>query len=367
MTKLESNQHQNTTSASLSLQSLDTLGFSEHFAGQAAQYGIGQPYRVTEDFGLRFVVCGEAQGKLQHFNLTFARKSDRAPIIGDWILGIPTNTGEVEFIDILERTSCFQRSNGEDRVQPLAANVDKLFIVTSCTDEFNLSRLERFLLLARANRIAPVLVLNKADLAPDINTYLAQFAELGSGIAVCVLSTFTEQGVTQLHDMIARHETCVFVGSSGVGKSSIVNALTGSHRQLTLGVSSKGARGSHTTTSRSLFMLPGHGVIIDTPGIRSVGVAASADSLSDAFEDVAHLMTQCAFRNCRHNGEAGCAVAQAVDDGRLTLRRLNSYKKLQREAEFFEDKTAAIRRQRDEGKQRAARRGSRERFERDPK
>ena len=346
---------------------LRKLGFNDHFAERASRYGIGQPYRVTEDFGLRFVVSGDAGGQLRPFNLTFARKSDRAPIIGDWILGTPTETGEVEFIDILERSSCFQRSTGEDRVQLLAANVDKLFIVTSCTEEFNLSRLERYLLLARANRIAPVLVLNKADLAMDPNTYLEQIAELGPNIPVCVLSTFGEPGVTQLKLMIAEDETCVFVGSSGVGKSSIVNALTDSHRQLTLGVSAKGARGSHTTTSRSLFVLPEHGVIIDTPGIRSVGVSANADSLSDAFEDIAHLMSQCAYRNCGHNGEAGCAVTQAVDEGRLTLRRLNSYKKLQREAEFFEDKQAAMRRQRDEAKQRAARRGSRERFERDPK
>lgn len=349
--------------------SLRKLGFNDYFAEQAARYGIGQPYRVTEDFGLRFVVSGDGGGQLQPFNLTFARKSDRAPIIGDWILGTPTATGEVEFIDILERTSCFQRSTGEDRVQQLAANVDKLFIVTSCTDEFNLSRLERYLLLARANRIAPVLVLNKADLAMDPNAYLAQIAELGPEIPVCMLSTFNEPGVTQLKLMIEEDETCVFVGSSGVGKSSIVNALTGSHRQLTLGVSAKGARGSHTTTSRSLFVLPEHGVIIDTPGIRSVGVgvSADADSLSDAFEDIAHLMSQCAFRNCGHNGEAGCAVTQAVDEGRLTLRRLDSYKKLRREAEFFEDKQAAMRRQRDEARQRAARRGSRARFERDPK
>jgi len=140
--------------------SLRKLGFNDYFAEQAARYGIGQPYRVTEDFGLRFVVSGDVSGELQPFHLTFARKSERAPIIGDWILGTPTQTGEVEFIDILERASCFQRSTGEDRVQLLAANVDKLFIVTSCTDEFNLSRLERYLLLARANRIAQVLVLN---------------------------------------------------------------------------------------------------------------------------------------------------------------------------------------------------------------
>jgi ribosome biogenesis GTPase len=346
---------------------LKKLGFNEHFSLQVAPYGIGQPYRVTEDFGLRFVVSGDAQGRLQQFNLTFARKSEQVPIIGDWVLGILNATGEVEFIDILQRANCFQRSTDDGRVQALAANIDKLFIVTSCTEEFNLSRLERYLLLARANRIAPTVVLNKADLVDDKSAYLEQLAELGSDIPVCMLSTVNEPSVTRLKDLIAKDETCVFVGSSGVGKSSIVNALTGSHQQLTLGVSTKGARGSHTTTSRSLFVLPERGVIIDTPGIRSVGVTASADSLSDTFEDVTLLMSQCAFQNCGHNGERGCAIAQALDDGRLTLRRLNSFRKLQREAKFFDDKNTALRQQRNEAKQRAARRGSRERFEREPR
>ncbi len=215
--------------------SLKQLGFNDKFAERAAQYGIGQPYRITEDFGLRFVVSGEGSGQpqgqpqlqpqLQRFDLIFARKNERAPIIGDWILGIPTQNGAVEFVDILERATCFQRGNGEDRVQALAANIDKLFIVTSCTDEFNLSRLERYLLLAHANRLTLVIVLNKADLVEEKGRYVDQIAELGAGIALCVLSTFSESGVTQLKHMMMEGETCVFVGSSGVGKSSIVNAL----------------------------------------------------------------------------------------------------------------------------------------------
>lgn len=347
--------------------SLKQLGFKSHFATQAAQYGIGQPYRVTEDFGLRFVVTGEVQGQLQPFDLVFARKPQSPPIIGDWILAQPAAPGAVELIDILERSSCFQRSTDDNGVQALAANIDKLFVVTSCTDEFNLSRLERFLLLAHANHIAPVIVLNKADLVADPTSYLAQIAELGRDLPYCVLSTLSQEGIPQLEALLTEGDTGVFVGSSGVGKSSIVNTLIGKQRQATLGVSANGARGSHTTTSRSLFVLPGQGVIVDTPGIRSVGVTANAESLNDAFEDIAHWMTLCKFRNCGHEGEVGCAVIQAIADGHLTPRRLNSFRKLQREAEFFENKHAVLRRQRDEGKQRAARRISRERFERDPK
>jgi len=352
---------------SILFSSLKQLGFNRHFATEAERYGIGQPYRVTEDFGLRFVVAGETHGQISQFNLHFARKPTQAPIIGDWIVGLPMPDGNVEFVDILPRQNCFQRSNQGEAIQPLAANLDRLFIVTSCTSEFNLSRLERYLLLARANHIEPVIVLNKIDLVADPADHLAQIAELGRELAVCLVSTVSAVGMMQLKTLISEGSSCVFVGSSGVGKSSLVNALLGFDQQYTLAVSAKGARGAHTTTSRSLYGLVDHGVIIDTPGIRSVGVSADASHLHDTFDDIAQLMAQCAFRNCHHNGEAGCAIAVALETGKLSQRRLDSYRKLQREAAFFDDKAQVQRRLRNEGKQRAARRISRERFERNPK
>ncbi|MFP3801315.1 ribosome small subunit-dependent GTPase A [Paraburkholderia sp. SIMBA_027] len=341
------------------------LGFNDFFDGQLPKYGIGHPYRIAEDYGRRFTVIGVTDDGVREFDLVFSRDCTRAPIVGDWIVALPVDGRTVEYIDTLERKSCFSRATQNGELQALAANVDRLFVVTTCTSEFNLSRLERYLVLAKASNVEPVVVLNKVDLVAGDNVYAQEIAsELGSGVAVCSTSTVFDDGMEQLRAMIGPGETCVFVGSSGVGKSSIVNELTDTDRQKTLGVSAKGARGSHTTTSRSLFRLPGGGLVIDTPGIRSVGVAAQGDELNDTFEDIASLQSQCAFRDCRHEEEAGCAVMLAVDEGRLSMRRLNSYKKLQREITFFEDPDAARRQQRSDRRKMAANRISREKLER---
>lgn len=346
---------------------LKTLGFTPTLAAHAAAFDSRTAYRITEDFGRRFIVAGEHDGRLGEFHLEFSHRVTELPIIGDWIVGNAPTGNAVEYVDTLRRTSCFQRANEGGAVQPVAANIDRLFIVTSCTDEFNLSRLERYLLLASATGIKPTIVLNKVDLAHDLEHYVAQIAELGSNVSLLMVSTLASSGVAQLRREIADGMTCAFVGSSGVGKSSLVNALTGEVQQRTLGVSANGARGSHTTTSRSLFLLEGGGAIIDTPGIRSVGVSASAEHLSDAFDDITSLMSACVFRNCSHNGEAGCALAEAVAQGRLTPRRLASFQKLQREVRYVEDPDEMRREQRRMSRKRAAQRNNREKFERSGK
>ncbi|HEY8548817.1 MAG TPA: ribosome small subunit-dependent GTPase A [Vicinamibacterales bacterium] len=268
------------------------------------------------------------RGRLRHQ----AGGRDAFPAVGDWVALSPGDGVREAVIEaVLPRRSRFSRKVAGDLTQEqvLAANIDTVFLVSGLDHDFNLRRIERYLATALDGGARPVILLNKADLVPDPAAFVAQAETVASGAPVYAVSSRTGQGIECLRQFLGVGQTCAFLGSSGVGKSTLINALLGTPRQRTADVREKDSRGRHTTTHRELLMLPGGGLLIDTPGMRELQLWEGR--LDDAFADIAALAPGCHFRDCRHEQEPRCAVRQAVDEGRLAADRLESFRRLQRE------------------------------------
>jgi ribosome biogenesis GTPase / thiamine phosphate phosphatase len=251
---------------------------------------------------------------------------------------------------VLPRRSAFVRSAADATrrtagnlvdEQVLAANVDVAFLVAGLDHDFNLRRLERYLAVAWSSGVRPVIVLNKADVALDLDDRLLAVESVAPAVPIVVLSALTGDHLTDLGPYLTPGQTAVVLGSSGVGKSTLVNALLGEQRQATASVREDDSRGRHTTTHRELFELPGGALLIDTPGIRALEVAGADVGVDTAFDDIADLALGCRFSDCRHEGEPGCAVRAALEDGRLSADRLASHRKLERELAHAERKVDA--------------------------
>ena len=253
--------------------------------------------------------------------------------IGDWLLldpDLPTAR------HMLERFSLFKRRvPGTGRaVQLIAANVDTVFIVTSCNQDFNVARLERYLTLARQAEVTPVLVLTKPDLAEDPEGYVEQAQALDRSIVVELVNAKTLEGAERLLPWCGPGQTVVFVGSSGVGKSTLVKTLTGQQQIATQGIREDDAKGRHTTSSRELYQLSSGAWLVDTPGMRELSLADVKDGLDRVFADLTELSTQCRFKDCAHEAEPGCAVKHAVARGDVDAPRVERWKKLVSEDAF---------------------------------
>ncbi|WP_039016962.1 ribosome small subunit-dependent GTPase A [Halocynthiibacter namhaensis] len=250
--------------------------------------------------------------------------------VGDWVLARSDN--RVEHV-LNRKTLLSRRAAGHDaRSQLIAANVDVLFITTSCNADFNAARLERYLVMACGAGCTPVVVLTKADLE-DPAPYVAQALELQPGLAVIALNAKDPSAAAQLMDHWKIGETAALLGSSGVGKSTLTNALTGVEDggPLTAAIREDDAKGRHTTTTRNLYPALDGRWIIDTPGMRELQLLDAQDGLSAVFSDLEDLSTQCKFRNCAHSGEPGCAIGAAIKAGDFTADRLHRWQKLAQE------------------------------------
>lgn len=250
--------------------------------------------------------------------------------VGDWIL-VETSTGRLR--RVLDRQSVITRlAAGEPRrVQAIAANVDTAFVVTSCNDDFNLSRLERYLAVVLDAGVVPVIVLTKADLCPDPEPYLAAAMGIAGRHAVVALDATAADATVALGDWLGTGQTVVFIGSSGVGKSTLANTLAGRSLLATAPIREDDARGRHTTTSRQLVRMPGDAWLIDVPGMRELKIGAVQAGLQGAFEDLESLAESCRFRDCGHEQDVGCAIRRALAEGNIDQRRLSSFLKLRRE------------------------------------
>jgi ribosome biogenesis GTPase / thiamine phosphate phosphatase len=284
---------------------------------------------------------GERDGRLAGRLRASIAVASELPATGDWVLVDPPDdsAGPVRIVEVLPRSGTFSRSSRDGGhgtpsahdEQVVAANVDAVFLVSGLDNDLNPRRLERYLALAWTSGADPVVVLNKSDLATDLNAAVRAVEKVARSVPVVVVSALELLGLDELRPWLRPGATVALLGSSGVGKSSLANALLGEERQATATVRADDSRGRHTTTRRELIRLPGGALLLDTPGMRAIELWDDGSGIEAAFDDIAALASGCRFSDCRHEREPGCAVLAAVAAGDLAAERLTSHRKLTRE------------------------------------
>ncbi|MBE0476030.1 MAG: ribosome small subunit-dependent GTPase A [Coriobacteriia bacterium] len=328
---------------------LESLGFTERWRALIAPHaeaGLVPGRVVRADRGS--VLVGTEDGIVRaepspRLVRAAASPAD-LPVAGDWVALDPAPTHEAAFVEaVLERSSAFTRGDpGKATLtQVVAANVDTVFVVQSLAEEPRARRIERELAMAWESGAVPVLVLNKADLSPDPAAALASAEEVAPGVDVHLTSAETALGVESLLAYTEGHRTVALIGPSGVGKSTLINALAGSDIQAVREVRLSDGKGRHTTVARELVPLPTGGVLIDTPGMRALALTESEEGIEAAFPEITALTARCRFGDCSHETEPGCAVLAAVEDGELAEERLASWRKLRAESRFAARKADA--------------------------
>jgi len=277
----------------------------------------------------------EVSGRFRHQT----RQTSDYPVVGDWVaMGMAPDGNRAVIQAVLPRRTKFSRNAAGDATeeQMLAANIDLVFIVESLAQSLNTRRIERYLALAWESGAQPVVLLTKSDLCEHLQTEVTRGVAAAGGVPVHAVCSLTGQGMDAVLPHLGVGCTAVLLGPSGVGKSTLVNHLAGEEVQWVLPVRETDQKGRHTTTHRELIPLPRGGFIIDTPGLRELQLWDAAEGVSESFADIEELARQCRFTNCLHDEEPGCAVTRAIGDGNLDGARLESFRKLAREAEHFE-------------------------------
>ncbi len=295
----------------------------------------GIPARITAVHKERYeIVCDRGMTHARLKTKEYFVDTQNFPTAGDFVLINYIENGDSQIIATLPRKTCFSRREPGPipRDQAVAANFDYVFIMQSLNLDFNPKRLERYLTLAWQSGATPVILLTKADLVEDYWDYLTQVERVATGVNTHVVSAHTGYGLNRLNAYLQPGKTVVFLGSSGVGKSSLVNALAGTEIMAVNGIREDDSKGRHTTTHRQLIRLHTGVMIIDTPGMRELGMWEVSEGLADAFTDVEQFIGKCRFSDCCHETEPGCAIRAAIEAGELELSRWESYRKLKEEA-----------------------------------
>ncbi len=310
-------------------------------------YAPGRIIRVDRELFIVGAEHAEIQARLSG-KLRAEDSPTNHPVVGDWVAWSGDNGGTNLIQALLPRKSVLVRKQPGSRIrqQAIVANVDTAFLVMGLDQDFNLRRMERLLTMTYESGAVPVIVLTKADLAYDARAQEAAVESVAPGVPILVVSAHSGQGLVQLKPYLSGNRTVVFIGSSGVGKSTLINRLFGSEIVATAEVRASDGRGRHTTTHRQMFRHPSGALLIDNPGIRELQLWCSEDTLQISFEDIDEIAKGCRFRDCSHTSEPNCAVLAAVNDGLLAAERLESFHKLGRELRYLAIKL-------DEGAQRA--------------
>ena len=290
-------------------------------------------YRLVSSHGEKW---GEISGR---FHYDVQAKSEY-PAVGDFVMVDWNKSGGNAVIrHVLPRKSCFIRKAAgvKNEEQVVAANIDTVFLCMSLNNDFNLRRLERYVSIAWNSGAVPVVVLTKADLCEDLDSKLIEVSSIAAGVDVLVTNTINQDGYEEIYPYLTEGKTIAFIGSSGVGKSTLINCLLGEKHLDTNGLRNDD-KGRHTTTHRELILLPSGGMVIDTPGMRELGMWDAANGIDQTFADIEMLAQKCRFRDCTHSGnETGCAVQEAVECGELSIDRFRSWQKLMNENRYAED------------------------------
>ena len=321
---------------------LEKYGFDESFY----QCYEGMPARVTAVHRERYkLICemGECYGRLK--TKEYYVDTEDFPTAGDFVNINYNPSGDSMIVKTLPRRTVFMRKdpNPNKAEQAVAANFDYVFIMQSLNHDFNVKRLERYLTLAWQSGANPVIVLTKSDLSEDVSERIKTAELYAMGAPVYAVSAHTGYGLDELEKYLVPKKTIVFLGSSGVGKSSLVNKLAGEEIMTTNGIREDDSKGRHTTTHRELIMLNCGAMIIDTPGMRSLGMWDVTDGIGSAFSDVEQFLGKCKFSDCRHESEPGCAIKAAIESGELNRERWDSYLALKKEARYSDDKDGFLR------------------------
>ncbi len=314
-------------------------GLTERFLNLAREYnGLTIARVVSQEKGMYRIMCEQGEisavisGKLR-FN---AKSASDLPAVGDFVMAEVGTSAIIHYL--LTRKSCVVRKAAGDKrtEQIVAANVGTLFICMSLNRDYNLRRLERYLAIGWDSGAVPVIVLTKTDLTDDLEQRRAEIEKIAPGVEILFTSALEKGSSRQLMSYVTQGKTAAFIGSSGVGKSTLINRLIGKEYLVTNEIRNDD-KGRHTTTHRELILIPGGGAVIDTPGMRELGMWEPGNGVEYAFSEIDALAAQCKFKNCTHTNEAGCAVREALDNGELTEERFRSYRKLKAEMKYAAD------------------------------
>ena len=322
---------------------LDALGWQPFFADQLSANADLHPARIVVEHRSNYRIRdehGESSARLAGRLRHQAEHRGDLPAVGDWVLvDRPEHDGEAIIHAVLNRKTKFSRkAAGVETVEQIvAANIDYVWIVSSLDRDFSVRRIERYMTLVWESGAAPIIVLTKADLCPSVDQHLAELDAIAIGTPIHVTSSLTHDGVSELYGYFHANATIALLGSSGVGKSTLINLLVGEDQQATADVRGDG-KGRHTTTTRQLIVRPDGGVIIDTPGMREIQLWDVAEGLQATFRDIDDIAHQCRYANCSHQHEPDCAVQAAVQQGDIDAARLESFQKLQKELAYLERK-----------------------------